>query len=224
MANEIYRSNDVQLRQQIKAHLDEADAAIAAAVSDDAYDESTWNGVTTIAPSKNAVRDELEAIKADYVPDTGATTIDGVKTFSSDPIIPDEAYGSGWGGALEPPTKNAVWDRLRQVHSECLGATLNDDAVYTYTFATGISNGWAIYVDNVGGREGLFAIRTLSAPYCRSIASTGINVTTGALTGTTGTDGFITISTHTDGKLYIENRTGVARFINLTVCTTQGVI
>jgi hypothetical protein len=29
-------------------------------VSDEAYDESTWDGVTTIAPSKNAVRDEFE--------------------------------------------------------------------------------------------------------------------------------------------------------------------
>jgi len=33
---------------------------IAATVSDTAYNESTWNGVTTVAPSKNAVRDEFE--------------------------------------------------------------------------------------------------------------------------------------------------------------------
>lgn len=43
---------------------------------------------------------------------TGAVTetIDGIKTFSSDPLIPDEAYTSSWNGVLEPTTKNAVFD------------------------------------------------------------------------------------------------------------------
>ena len=36
----------------------------------------------------------------------------GVKTFTDDPIIPDEAYGVGWNGSLEPPTKNAVYDKI----------------------------------------------------------------------------------------------------------------
>src|SRR5690606_14552865 len=43
---------------------------------------------------------------------TGAQTVAGVKTFTSDPIIPDEAYGAGWDGSLEPPTKNAVYDKI----------------------------------------------------------------------------------------------------------------
>lgn len=43
---------------------------------------------------------------------TGNQTVAGVKTFSSDPIIPDEAYGAGWNGSLEPPTKNAVYDKI----------------------------------------------------------------------------------------------------------------
>lgn len=46
---------------------------------------------------------------------SGAQTIDGVKTFSSDPIIPDEAYGTGWNGSLEPPTKNAVYDKIESM-------------------------------------------------------------------------------------------------------------
>jgi hypothetical protein len=49
---------------------------------------------------------------ADVVHDTGDETIAGVKTFSSDPLIPDEAYGVGWNGSLEPPTKNAVYDKI----------------------------------------------------------------------------------------------------------------
>jgi hypothetical protein len=51
-----------------------------------------------------------------YVALTGAQTIAGVKTFSSDPIIPDEAYNAtAWNGSLEPPTKNAVRDKIESM-------------------------------------------------------------------------------------------------------------
>ena len=51
-----------------------------------------------------------------YVALTGNQTIAGVKTFSSDPIIPDEAYdATAWNGSLEPPTKNAVRDKIETV-------------------------------------------------------------------------------------------------------------
>lgn len=53
-----------------------------------------------------------KANDADVVHDTGDETIAGIKTFSSDPIIPDEVYGVGWNGSLEPPTKNAVYDKI----------------------------------------------------------------------------------------------------------------
>lgn len=42
---------------------------------------------------------------------------DGVWTFAVDPIIPDEAYGAGWNGSLEPPTKNAVYDKIETLSS-----------------------------------------------------------------------------------------------------------
>lgn len=58
-----------------------------------------------------------KAADADVVHDTGDETIAGVKTFSSDPIIPDEAYGAGWNGSLEPPTKNAVYDKVESLGS-----------------------------------------------------------------------------------------------------------
>lgn len=38
------------------------DSAIAAVISDTAYDASSWNGVTGVAPSKNAVRDQVETL------------------------------------------------------------------------------------------------------------------------------------------------------------------
>ena len=51
-----------------------------------------------------------------YVALTGNQTVAGVKTFSSDPIIPDEAYdATTWNGSLEPPTKNAVRDKIESM-------------------------------------------------------------------------------------------------------------
>lgn len=58
---------------------------------------------------------DLKADDADVVHDTGDETIAGVKTFTSDPLIPDEAYGAGWNGSLEPPTKNAVYDKVESL-------------------------------------------------------------------------------------------------------------
>lgn len=33
-------------------------------------------------------------------------------TFAADISVPDEAYGSGWNGSVEVPTKNAVYDKI----------------------------------------------------------------------------------------------------------------
>jgi len=51
----------------------------SASISDTAYDATSWNGVTTIAPSKNAVRDKLETMVT--LDDT--QTITGTKSFST---------------------------------------------------------------------------------------------------------------------------------------------
>jgi hypothetical protein len=50
-----------------------------------------------------------------YVLDAYNLRIDpatGVSTFVADVIVPDEAYGAGWNGSLEVPTKNAVYDKI----------------------------------------------------------------------------------------------------------------
>lgn len=41
--------------------------------------------------------------------------VDGAASFAQDPAIPDEAYGVGWNGVLEPATKNAVYDKIEAV-------------------------------------------------------------------------------------------------------------
>lgn len=66
----------------------------------------------------SAIQTQLDAkaADADVVHDTGSETIGGVKTFTSDPIIPDEAYdATAWNGSLEPPTKNAVRDKFESI-------------------------------------------------------------------------------------------------------------
>lgn len=106
----------------------------AIGVSVQAYDAdlTTWAGLTPSANAQSLVTAanyaamrtllDLEAgtdfysisttdtLLATKVGNTGNETIAGVKTFSSDPLIPDEAYGNAWNGVLEPPTKNAVFD------------------------------------------------------------------------------------------------------------------
>jgi hypothetical protein len=49
---------------------------------------------------------------ANDVETSGDQSIGGVKTFTSDPVIPDEAYGPSWNGSLEPATKNAMYDKI----------------------------------------------------------------------------------------------------------------
>lgn len=46
---------------------------------------------------------------------TGNETVAGTKTFSSDVLVPDEAYGAGWDGSLEVPTKNALYDKIESI-------------------------------------------------------------------------------------------------------------
>lgn len=60
------------------------------------------------------------------VQNTGNESIGGVKTFTSDPIIPDEAYGVGWNGVLEPATKNALYDKISTLGAGG-GLTVLDD-------------------------------------------------------------------------------------------------
>lgn len=103
-------------------------------ISDAAYDATAWNGDTTSAPSKNAVRDKIEALivgagiagstgatdnavlRADGVGgstlQTSAVTIDDLGNLS----VTDDAYdATSWNGNLQVPTKNAVRDKIESL-------------------------------------------------------------------------------------------------------------
>lgn len=88
-------------------------------IEDDAFDRSNHTGAQAISTVTNLQSSlDAKANDTDVVHDTGTETIAGVKTFSNDPLIPDEVYGSGWNGSLEPPTKNAVYDKVESLVDE----------------------------------------------------------------------------------------------------------
>ncbi len=66
-------------------------SSVSSLVSDTAYDATSWNGVTGVAPSKNAVRDKIEAL----------------------PVAVAGAYdATSWNGDTNAPTKDAVRDKI----------------------------------------------------------------------------------------------------------------
>ena len=99
------------------------------------------------------------ALNTSTVNMSGNQTVAGVKTFSSDPLIPDEAYGSGWNGVLEPPTKNAVYDKIETLQGKFAAPTTGLSAGTNYQaaadgFIFGDCNDnnanpkWEIYTDS----------------------------------------------------------------------------
>ena len=45
----------------------------------------------------------------------GALTVTAGGSFGGDVTVPDEAYGAGWNGSFEVPTKNAVYDKIESL-------------------------------------------------------------------------------------------------------------
>lgn len=55
------------------------------------------------------------ALDADVVHLIGDESIDGVKTFTSTPVVPDEAYSADWNGSNQVPTQNAIYDKIQSL-------------------------------------------------------------------------------------------------------------
>lgn len=48
--------------------------------------------------------------------------------FTADQSVPDEAYGAGWNGSVEVPTKNAIYDKIQTLAASIPSAYTNEDA------------------------------------------------------------------------------------------------
>src|SRR5689334_3296384 len=139
-------------------------------------DTATYPSLTELAFVKglsSAVQTQLDSKAADsaVVHDTGDETIAGVKTFSSDPIIPDEVYGAGWNGSLEPPTKNAVYDKIETISA---GGLTN----WTESFNGGTQNTSSFSATNAGSNVNAAVVPKGTGAFCLAIpdgTSTGGN-------------------------------------------------
>lgn len=83
--------------------------------------------INRILPNSLPVSTAQAAAIAGKVGLTGNETVAGTKTFSSDVLVPDEAYdATAWNGSLEVPTKNAVRDKIETLGSPDLTAIGTD--------------------------------------------------------------------------------------------------
>lgn len=186
--------DETKLDASVNASLDLADSAVQdlsdLGITATATELNYTDGVTS------AIQTQLDAkaADADVVHDTGNETIAGVKTFSSDPIIPDEAYGAGWNGSLEPPTKNAVYDKI-----ETMGGGGTGDVV-----------GPASSTDN--------AIALFNGTDGKEIEDSGVSIT-GTVTKTLTLGSGAGVVTSGAGNLTLSSPGGVARVDSDTIAT-----
>jgi len=97
----------VPTQQSVKAYVDNN----AGSVDDTAYNATTWNGVTGTAPSKNAVRDKIEALdsaKQDVLAegafvDGDKTKLDGIETSAD---VTDTANVTAAGALMDSEVTN----------------------------------------------------------------------------------------------------------------------
>lgn len=140
-------ATDALNRQTGDARYDTLGAA-AATVSDTAYDATTWDGITGVAPSKNAVRDKLELLASLTVP----VAANRVLAFG-------HSYLTGGGAGDADSQWITLFSGLTRCDVVDLGVggsqIANDES---WLGATQGAGGWAWLLQNVNGARG-------SAPY-----------------------------------------------------------
>jgi len=109
--------------------------ARTAAVSDVAYDATSWNAVVNVAPSKNSVRDEIEAIYIAIGAATGASqgqevlTLNGTDISNGYKALAQEALAGSVqvtpvGGPLQEPTADYTLSVISSVTRVTFAGTL----------------------------------------------------------------------------------------------------
>ena len=131
------------------------------------------------------IEDTTEQLRIKYNPtnyfsttvgSTGSTTFDLVGTTPeftfSDPVnVPDEAYGAGWDGNTEVPTKNALFDKIQSLAGLSWGSAING--------ATG--TGVALALDDSYAASGIGESITIGNTQTQDLI--GLKLDTGTSTG-----------------------------------------
>lgn len=166
----------------------EADYLTSAKIDNTAYDATSWNSVSTIAPSKDAVRDKfvtVDAAIAALVSDTAydATSWNAVvdvapsknavrdKFVTVDAaiaaLLSDTAFASSWNGVVDAaPSKNAVYDAIAPRAISFGAATGANTTVYLTTYAR-----FPFTIDSIQN------IQTTSGTISLAVRINGTNVT-----------------------------------------------
>jgi len=95
-------------------------SALTGHITASAGSNATTLGSFTLAQLNTAVSD------ANIIPEAGGT-------FTGDISVPDEAYGVGWNGSAEVPTKNAVYDKIEAIGGVAGTLNVNTTAVGNVT-------------------------------------------------------------------------------------------
>lgn len=170
----------------------------------------------TLRDAGDKANDNFTELYTDYMPKSGGT-------FSGDIAVPAEAYGVGWNGSNEAPTKDAVYDKIESVIAGVPGAYTDEqaqDAVGTILTDTGLAvvtyNDGAPSIDvNVPAaagsdfRTGTDATKALTSDACWDAAAyvvlndSGGNIAVDLASGINFTmtmDGDYTLSAPSNGK------------------------
>lgn len=131
----------------------------ALTVSNDSHSHtaSTISGLSTA--------DFTSANVSQWTNDANYADKDLANTFAGDVSVPDEAYGVGWNGSLEVPTKNAMYDKIEALVVG--GATsiddLTDGKTTSYGLFLGSNAGVSDDGDNYNIGIGVFALNAVTS-------------------------------------------------------------
>ncbi len=97
----------------------------SSSIDDTAYDATTWNGATTVAPSKNAVRDKFESLTTTHtvtfvMDGSGATLVAATGSWVK---IPYGGTLQGWTIIASPASSSITCDILRAADGAGLPAS-----------------------------------------------------------------------------------------------------
>lgn len=98
------------------------------------FHEATGNGTDAVTLRAPTALGGTVVVALPSVAGTIVTTAGD--TFTGDISVPDEAYGAGWNGSAEVPTKNAVYDKIETLQAAFLLAAYPVGAIYTSVVST----------------------------------------------------------------------------------------